>query len=484
MKALNGLLVVFLFIGVVVCYTLPQTTMKGYLDMNSNKIIGLSAPSNDTDAATKGYADALTTSGMLPIVGGEMKGSIDFGSYVAWNGSSSVNDTDLAIKSDISSAISTHNTTQYNNIARYINTKSTKLFCDPSSDYIVAMSPSGSIIASSTTKAGNQAVIEAAFDSLNSTHYVIECFGDAAYLNDTVELPDKLIWHNNHLVYYPLTGYSHEISAAFKFDSLVSAKYGTVRMYDVVIDGGNKDRFVEGMNLSRVQNCYFENLYILHSHGHGLILHDDSWWNTFVNLQTYDNTEYGLKLTDGSNDKPNANNFYGGHISSDDGGGIWIDEGDGNTFDGTHIDSTGSAVYILGNQSTFKDGFIEACTNGFYVGDGSHTVDGLNLLHNRMFTVTNPRTFVAFTTNTLVNEGNTIDGDSMDVWYTWSTGTGSEQALSWPAVLVGSPYDVRCWYIGSGSSAVPAFYTNEATKTVNITADNGRLYRVVVKVSA
>lgn len=527
MKAFLVILLAFSLVSVCGGYKLPASQVYGELSMVNHKITDLAAPSEDTDAATKAYADSVAVGGGLPITGGEMKGQIDvggftvvnsttptndtdlatkdyvdsnsgsglpttggtmsgqidFGGIPALNVGASVNDTDAAIRSDVTGLISAHNSTQFGIIARDINAKTTKLYADPNSDYIAAIYPNGTIIASATTKAGNQAVVQAAFDSLNETHFVIECFGDYAYLNDSITMPDKLVWFNNHLCYYPLPGYSHEIAVAFEFDSLVSAKYGTIRMYDVVIDGNDKTRFVNGINLSRVQNSRIDSLYVLHSKSHGVILHDDCWWNTFTSLDTYDNGGYGLYMVGGSNDKPNANNFLGCHISCDDGGGVWNANGAGNTFDACHIDSTGTAYYIVDDSNVITNGFIEACTNGIYVGDGVHTVTGLAMYNNRFYSVINPRVFVAFTTNTFHNEGNTVDGEDIDTMYGWSSGTGSEQAIAYDTNLIGSPYDVRCWYIKSGSSAVPSFYTNEATKTLNVTADSGRLYRYVVHTS-
>ena len=71
-----------------------------------------------------------------------------------------------------------------------------------------------------------------------------------------------------------------------------------------------------------------------------------------------------------------------------------------------------------------------------------------------------------------------------DTMYGWNTGTGSVQAIAYNTHLIGVPYDVRRWYIGPGSSSFPSFFTNETSKTLNVTADSGRLYRYVVHTSA
>ncbi len=52
-------------------------TMQGDIDMNGNNVIGLSDPTNDDMAASKGYVD----SNFLDLAGGAMVGDIDMGGY-------------------------------------------------------------------------------------------------------------------------------------------------------------------------------------------------------------------------------------------------------------------------------------------------------------------------------------------------------------------------------------------------------------------
>lgn len=528
MKAILAILLAFGLIGCSSGYTLGGTTFKGDVDMYGNNLSNLTTPVLDSDAATKAYADSVAVGGGLPITGGEMKGQIDvggftvvnsttptndtdlatkdyvdsnsgsglpttggtmsgqidFGGIPALNVGASVNDTDAAIRSDVTGLISAHNSTQFGIIARDINAKTTKLYADPNSDYIAAIYPNGTIIASATTKAGNQAVVQAAFDSLNETHFVIECFGDYAYLNDSITMPDKLVWFNNHLCYYPLPGYSHEIAVAFKFDSVASSKHGTVRLYDVFIDGNDKTRFVNGINLSRIQNSKIYSLYVLHCKSHGVILHDDSWWNTIIGLDTYDNKGYGLSMSAGPNDKPNANNFVSCHFSCDDTGGVLNSAGGGNTFDMCHVDSTGSAYYIQDDGNVITNGFIEVCINGFYVGTASRAVNGLSLYNNRLYGITNSLTLVNTTANSIILEGNTDDAVSIDSWHGWNTGTGSLQSIAFPAELVGHVLDVSCWYIDSGTTSAIKYSIDETLRTLKVTAESGKNYRYSVHTSA
>ncbi len=53
MKAILAILLVFGLMLVGAGYKLPASSVHGNLNMTSHNIIGLAAPSNETDAATK-----------------------------------------------------------------------------------------------------------------------------------------------------------------------------------------------------------------------------------------------------------------------------------------------------------------------------------------------------------------------------------------------------------------------------------------------
>lgn len=106
MKAILVILLAFSLVSVGVGYNLPASSIQGNLNMTSHNVIGLATPTNDTDAATKAYADAVAIGGGLPTAGGIMTGQIDFGGFTAYNSTTPVNDTDLSTKKYIDDSIS------------------------------------------------------------------------------------------------------------------------------------------------------------------------------------------------------------------------------------------------------------------------------------------------------------------------------------------------------------------------------------------
>lgn len=105
MKAILVILLAFSLVAVGVGYNLPASSIQGNLNMTDHNVIGLATPTNDTDAATKAYADAVAVGGGLPTTGGVMTGQIDFGGFTAYNSTAPVNDTDLSTKKYIDDAI-------------------------------------------------------------------------------------------------------------------------------------------------------------------------------------------------------------------------------------------------------------------------------------------------------------------------------------------------------------------------------------------
>lgn len=98
MKAFLVILLAFSLVFIGAGYNLPASSMQGNLNMTSHNIIGLAAPSNDTDAATKAYADSVAIGGGLPTTGGVMTGQIDFGGIPGYNIGTPVNDSDVSNK--------------------------------------------------------------------------------------------------------------------------------------------------------------------------------------------------------------------------------------------------------------------------------------------------------------------------------------------------------------------------------------------------
>src|SRR5574344_1377981 len=103
MKAFLVILLAFSLVSVCGGYKLPASQVYGELSMVNHKITDLAAPSEDTDAATKAYADSVAVGGGLPITGGEMKGQIDVGGFTVVNSTTPTNDTDLATKDYVDS---------------------------------------------------------------------------------------------------------------------------------------------------------------------------------------------------------------------------------------------------------------------------------------------------------------------------------------------------------------------------------------------
>ena len=98
MKALFGLIMALGLIALASGYTLPAVDVQGNLNMTSHNIVSLATPTNDTDAATKAYADSVAIGGGLPTTGGKMTGQIDVGGFPVINSTTPVNDTDLVTK--------------------------------------------------------------------------------------------------------------------------------------------------------------------------------------------------------------------------------------------------------------------------------------------------------------------------------------------------------------------------------------------------
>ena len=106
MKAFLVILLAFSLIPFCAGYKLPASQVYVELSMVNHKITDLAAPSEDTDAVTKAYADSVAIGSGLPTTGGTMTGQIDFGGYVGFNSTSPINDTDLSTKKYVDDSVS------------------------------------------------------------------------------------------------------------------------------------------------------------------------------------------------------------------------------------------------------------------------------------------------------------------------------------------------------------------------------------------
>ena len=185
MKALFGLTMVLGLIALASCYTLPAADVQGNLNMTGHNIISLSTPTNDTDAATKAYADSVAIGGGLATTGGTMTGQIDFGGIPGYNISEPVNDSDVSSKSYVDNVSAL--------VIGYIGTNNSSAF-----DYV------------------NDSTGWLSIDNYGAKHDGIENDTAAfnavvAVANDGWDLPgddNRLYSHSNYTVYLPAGNYN------------------------------------------------------------------------------------------------------------------------------------------------------------------------------------------------------------------------------------------------------------------------------------
>lgn len=321
-------------------------------------------------------------------------------------------------------------------------------------------------------------VLQSAFDYVesNGLSVAVSLHGRYFYIDRDLRIPNGiLICGNNATIIQDSTNFTVHDSL-MRDKNPDDVKYRSVQIQNLKLDGIDKTRINYCLNLSRVQYGTFIDVACDHAKNEGFRIRDDSWGNMFLNCHTYDNGGYGFHFMAGPNDKPNCCLIIGGRIMADDLGGIYIQDGTDIRVIKSSIESTGTAAYILDNQSIFDGNYIEACTNGFYWGDETHTIYGMTMINNHMYTVTNPTTAVNSLANSITMSGNTVDAISIDTLLGTGIGDGTLQTIGWPAQFVGHPFSVSCWYVESASD-MPIFYTEYSTRNLYVNASNGLYYR-------
>jgi hypothetical protein len=103
MKLAYVLIPMFL-IAVVGAYTLPETTIKGPLSMDNHKIWDVAAPANDTDAAIRSTVTSAVSS-YMPLSGGTFSSWVNFGSFPLQSVGTPSNDTDASTKKYVDDSV-------------------------------------------------------------------------------------------------------------------------------------------------------------------------------------------------------------------------------------------------------------------------------------------------------------------------------------------------------------------------------------------
>jgi hypothetical protein len=98
------ILIPMFLIAVVGAYTLPETTIKGPLSMDNHKIWDVAAPANDTDVAIRSTVTSAVGS-YMPLSGGTFSSWVNFGSFPLQSVGVPVNDTDASTKKYVDDSI-------------------------------------------------------------------------------------------------------------------------------------------------------------------------------------------------------------------------------------------------------------------------------------------------------------------------------------------------------------------------------------------
>jgi len=326
------------------------------------------------------------------------------------------------------------------------------------------------------------AICQIALDALDEDNKSIDFYGRQFVGNVPLLVPDYCYMDGHGSQFVDDQDNDTVYDSIFTDADPTTVKDFQMRKFvNVYVDGIDKLSVNYCWNLSRMRYAVIENCVAMHAIKDGFLIRDDSWGIFLFNLYTYDNSERGIHFAEGPNDAPNTAVVRGGLIMADDDHSIFIEAGNDIWISNVDINSAGVGVYCLADSPTIESCYMEALTYGFYWGDGSNRVDNALIRNNHMYSVTN---FIASVNqlNTRL-EGNFVDGVAIDTFSGWSTGTGSEQSIDFPATLVGSPYDVRVWNIETGATSNPVFYTDETWTCINVTAQNGINYRYKVQTS-
>ena len=325
-------------------------------------------------------------------------------------------------------------------------------------------------------------VVQSALDYVESDGLstTLSLHGRYFYIDQDLLMPNGILIQGNNATLKQDSTNSTVHDSLLRDKNPTEIKYRSVQIQNLKLDGIDKTYVNYCLNLSRVQYGTFIDVACDHAKNEGFRIRDDSWGNMFLNCHTYDNGGYGFHFMAGPNDKPNCCLIIGGRIMADDNGGIHIEAGTDIRVTKSSIESTGTAAYVLDNQSIFDGNYIEACTNGFYWGDGTHTVYGMTLINNHMYSVTNPAMAVANFAGSITMTGNTVDAVSIDTWMGTGTGNGAKQTIDWPATLLGHPFSVDCWP-EEDASDIPIFSTVYSTRKLYITTTSGIDYRYIIR---
>lgn len=162
MKAFLVILLAFSLVSVCGGYKLPASQVYGELSMVNHKITDLSTPTEDTDAATKAYADSVAIGGGLPTTGGAMTGQIDFGNITGYNIGTPVNDSDVSTKEYVDDAVSSMS--DYVSTAQAFNNSAAQIvvYCNDSTWHARYTNNATDI----STGSNASIVVQAAIDSI------------------------------------------------------------------------------------------------------------------------------------------------------------------------------------------------------------------------------------------------------------------------------------------------------------------------------
>lgn len=258
--------------------------------------------------------------------------------------------------------------------------------------------------------------------------------------------------------------------------------YHSRRISNVYVDGIDKASVNYCFNLSRTRYALIENCVAMHAIEDGFLIRDDSWGITIFNPYTYDNANRGIHFAAGPNDKPNAAVVLGGRLMADDNHAIFIEAGNSIRIQDTDINSCGVGIYALDDAFVADSLYLEAITYGFYLGDGSHTVEDAKIVNCIMYTVTNA--YASVSTDDVKFSGNTRDGIPIDEFTADATGTGSAQTVNLTEAasgLIGVIAECSVFYTESGTGTVPSFYISQSPRMAYVKAANGQDWRIIVK---
>lgn len=264
-----------------------------------------------------------------------------------------------------------------------------------------AYDPEGNVILS---ESGEDArVLQAGLDRAEGS---IGTFG-RFYTKEDLLLPDALHWsgHNSQII---ATG-PHEAMLRDRNPEALKEYCRTWVIRDLILEGEDKASVDYGIDASRIRHAHLENINVLHMAKDGFLIRDDSWMTALINCKTYDNKVNGVHFVAGDNDKPNGCIIVGGRFMADDGNGVYIEAGGDIRLMSTSVESTGTAVYVLDNSAHISGSYIEACTNGIYLGSKDKKVNWTVARDNAFYSVITPITMVNCGANTIIS-GNRVDG--------------------------------------------------------------------------